>query len=340
MGTGISNNGGSRTLIRSANIIQKLGHNIKILNDTLNHSYNWDKVNVPILTPKNIKDIPDADVIIATGYGSWEKTLNLPDRCGKKFIWVRGWEIWNTNETNIVKILSNENFNIIVNSICLQNKLKEFNIDSKIIRPGYDFDEIFPLNIRKNSDSIIIGALYSKGQKRSNKRVNWIFETIKNIKKDKKVCLVMFGGEGNPANNNPVDLFVANPTHQRKNEIYNQCDIWLAPTKNDSLHLPPAEAMQTECCIIGTDAPMNGMKDYLTNTETGLISENNIEDFETRIRLAINEPNLREELGKNAREKILSLGTREQNMNKLINYLEDNVYDRYHDDCNEKTQSY
>ena len=325
LGTGISNNGGSRTLIRSANILKKLGENVILLNNKLNHIYTWDKIEVPILSPNTINDIPNADVVIGTGYGSWKKTIDLPSRCGKKFIWCRGWEIWQAPENKLIELLGDKKINLIVNSICLQDKLKEYNIESELIRPGYDFHEIHPLNLRQNKQGITIGGLFNKGDKRKTKRTEWIFEVVNNLKKDLNINLAMFGGEGAPSVKEPFNTFSSNPLPKTKNRIYNMIDIWLAPTENDSLHLPPAEAMMTECCVIGTDTPMNGMKDYLINMKTGLISTNNIIEFETNIRFLIDNPDIRMKLGKAGREKILSLGTREYNMNILINYLKDNM---------------
>ena len=323
--SGLGNNGGSRTIVRSANILKKLGIDVSILNTKLTPSYTWDKIEVPIISPLNLNNIPDSDVIIATAFTSVKTTIEAPDHCGLKAHWLRGWEVWRHNEKWIVENVLKQPTLKIVNSICLQNKLKEFNIKSKVIRPGYDFDELKPLDIRQNNKTITIGGLYNRGDKRKTKRVEWIFEVVNRLKRDMEVCLVMFGADGSPNVNDPFDVFSANPISRIKNQLYNSVDIWLAPTENDSLHLPPAEAMQTECCVVGTDTPMNGMKDYLIGMETGLISKNNIDDFESTIRFAIDKSELRLELGKNAREKILSLGTREENMNKLIKYLEDNI---------------
>ena len=325
LGTGISNNGGSRTLIRSANILKKIGEDVILLNNKLNHIYTWDKIEVPILSPNTINDIPNADVVIGTGYGSWKKTIDLPNRCGKKFIWCRGWEIWQAPENKLIELLGDKKINLIVNSIGLQDKLKEFNIDSEIIRPGYDIHELRPLNNRQKNKIITIGGLYNKGDKRKTKRVEWIFEVVRRLKKDMNICLVMFGADGSPDVHDPFDVFITNPVYERKNDIYNSCDLWLAPTENDSLHNPPAEAMLTECCVVATDTPMNGMKDYLINMKTGLISDNNINDFERCVRMMIDNPDIRIKLGIAGREKILSLGTREYNMTLLLNYLEDNL---------------
>ena len=331
--SGLGNNGGSRTIVRSANTLKKLGHNVVILNppgkrtklDLINNktAYTWDTINVPVMSEgwAHLK----ADVIIATAYASVKTTVEAPDSCGMKVHWMRGWETWKHSEEWIKENVLNQPTLKIVNSLNLQDKLKEYNVESKLIRPGYDFDELKPLHTRETNKVLTLGALYNKGNKRKEKRVDWIFEAVEKIKKDITIALVMFGGEGQPPINAPIDLFIPNPIRDRKNNLYNRIDIWLAPTENDSLHLPPAEAMITECCIVGTDTPMNGMKDYLINMETGLISMNSITSFENTVRLLINDIDLRIELGKNAREKILSLGTREYNMNILLNYLEDNM---------------
>jgi len=332
LNSGLGNNGGSRTIVRSANTLKKMGHNVCILNPVpkrikmgqyLESAYTWDKIDVPVL--HNINDIKKADVIIATAFASVKTTIEAPDSCGMKAHWLRGWETWRHSEEWIKENVLNQPTLKIVNSLCLQDKLKEYNVDSELIRPGYDFNELKPLNTRQNIKIITIGGLYSKGDKRKTKRVEWIFEAVKQIKKDRKVCLVMFGADGSPSAYDPFDVFKSNPDPRIKNQLYNSCDIWLAPTTLDSLHLSPAEAMITECCVVGTDTPMNGMKDYLINMKTGLISTNTILEFEANIRYLIDNPDIRIKLGKAGREKILSLGTREYNMNILLNYLEDNM---------------
>jgi glycosyltransferase involved in cell wall biosynthesis len=320
--SGIGPNGGSRTIVRSSNILYDMGHEVIIWNTKKVPSYTWDEVKVPILT--NINNV-SSDVIIATAYGDVKSTIRAPDKNGLKAHWIRGYETWQYSEDWIKENVLNQPTLKIVNSICLQDKLKEYNIDSEVIRPGYDFNELKPLDIRQNKQGITLGGLFNKGDKRKTKRVEWIFEVIRKLKKDMEICLVMFGADGSPDVNDPFDVFISNPVYERKNDVYNSCDIWLAPTENDSLHNPPAEAMLTECCVVGTDTPMNGMKDYLIGMETGLISKNTINDFESTVRFAIDKPKLRLELGIAGREKILSLGTREYNMNILINYIEDNM---------------
>ena len=141
----LGNNGGSLTLIKSANTLKELGYDVSII-DSGKNQHTWTPLNVSHLKIKSVNDIPNGDIIIATGFNSWKHTLNLPERCGKKYTWVRGWELWNAPEKNIVSILSNTKMTKLVNSICLKNKLLSYKIESQIIYPGNDLEDIYPIN--------------------------------------------------------------------------------------------------------------------------------------------------------------------------------------------------
>ena len=323
MNSGLANNGGSRTIVRSANTLRKMGHDIIILNTKPIPAYNWDTIDVPVIAPKTSKNIPEADIIIATAYSTVRSTMEA-SKCRIKAHWIRGYESWSNTENQIREVFNQPTLKI-VNSICMHNKLLEYGVTSEIILPGYDFEELYPTGLRDVEEKIVIGGLYSEGKKRKSKRTEWIFEAVRNIKEDIDIELVMFGADGIPPKDSPVDYFIPNPDIKTKSKIYNICDIWLAPTENDSLHLCAAEAMQTCCAVVGTDAQMNGMKDYLFDLDTGIISSNNVKDFENCVRFLIDRPWLRQELGNAARSKILMLGDRKDNMNKLIKYLDNEL---------------
>jgi glycosyltransferase involved in cell wall biosynthesis len=131
----------------------------------------------------------------------------------------------------------------------------------------------------------------------------------------------MFGCEGTPIGYS--ESFTSNPKIEQKNKLYNQCDIWLAPTKLEGLHIPAAEAMLTECPVVGTKTELNGMEDYLISGKTGFLSEDDFDDFVNKIEKVIllskEERNL---IGKCARETVLQIGSRKENMIKLINIFE------------------
>jgi len=323
---GLGNNGGCSTIVNSANTLAKLGHDIKIISSAKN-KFTWVPLEVPHLIIEDFNKVPSADVIIATGFNTVKSTLDLPSRCGLKCHWIRAWEHWMMNESEIIsKILNVPTFKI-VNSICLRDKLKKHGIDSHIIRPGYDFDKIIPLGIRTYKEPVILGALYRESVHGERKRTQWVLDAATNIKSNtENVKLWMFGSEPNP-NLEVIDRYVRLPSMTKKNSFYNQVNIWLAPTKSEGLHLPPAEAMLTKCPIVGTSAELSGMQEYLIHKKTGLISDNTFDSFVKTITKMIGffYSGKLQEMGRSCRKQILNLGSRKDNMKKLVKLLENNI---------------
>jgi len=315
--TGCGNGGGSQTLIKSANTLSYIGHNV-IMIDSGKNKHTWNKLKVEHRIVKNVNNIPDSDIVISTGFRSITPTLKLPDRCGKKLIWCRGWETWVFDEKKIIKLFKNGTFIKIVNSIGLQNKLKKYNIDSFLIRPGHDFNDFNLMNIR-NKNKIVLGGLFNI--KHKTKRSDWVIKVAKKLKKKYDIELRLFGTPNNP-NNNAIDKYIKQPNIKEKNKFYNGVDIWLSTSELEGLHICPAESMLTECCVVGTNANMGGISDYLINGKTGLISDNNIEDFINKVEVLICNKNLRCKIGKAGRNKIIELGCRQENMKKFVNLLE------------------
>jgi len=324
MNVGIGQNGGSHTIVQSANTLSSLGNDVTII-DTGKNQYTFDTTLVEHIKVRRPEDVPNADVIIGTGFRSWQSTIDFPKRCGKKFIWLRGWETWNAPENRLFDLLSNKKITVLANSVCLTRKLSERGIIPWLIRPGNDFDKFSPLN-KRDPEIVVFGGLYNSGNKRSTKRTEWIYKTYETLKKEYAggLRLAMFGCE-NGSPKIPVNIYMHNPHDVEKNDLYNMVDIWLAPSELEGLHIPPQEAMLTECCVLGTCAPMSGMQDYLIDGKTGVVSDNNINDFINKARDLVHSSDMRKHYGHEGKLKIRSLGDRIDNMKKLINTLGANI---------------
>ena len=316
-GVGCGNNGGTLTLFKSANTLSKLGHDVKIIDSGKNQN-TWFKLNVPHIIIKDIREAPEADVIIATGIKSVDSTNKSNVKI--KAWYIRGWETWALPEEHVTRITKSSFTLKIVNSICLQNKLKQHGIESTIVRPGYDFNEIYPLDIRKDNLKVVLGGLSNQGKKWARKRCDWLPEVYKVLSSKYKVVLAMFGTGGNPGLKNCS--FFENPTVESKNRLYNTVDIWMAPTMNEGLHIPPAEAGLTECPSVVTNAEMSGTQDYIIDGVTGLVSKDNITNFTKQVERLIVDKDLRISLGKNIVNKVKELGDRPTNMKKMIEIFE------------------
>jgi len=317
MNCGLGNNGGSLTVIKSANALVNLGHDVTIV-DTGKNQHTWTQLEAKHLIVKSVDEVPIADIVIATGYHTVKTTLEMPEHCGLKAHWMRGWELWQMSEDEIIEKVLDVPTVKFVNSICLKDKLLEHGFDSYIVRPGYDFDELY--NKDMVDDNIWLGGLYNTRHK--TKRTDWVIDSARILREQYgNVRLVMFGVNKNP-NIEDIDFYLEQPKYSRKNVLYNIADIWLSATELEGLHIVAAEAMLTKCPVVGTDTPMSGMQDYLIDNETGLVSRNNFNSFVECVETLMLDIEKRKEFGKNAREKVLSLGSREDNMKKFVELME------------------
>ena len=231
---GLGNNGGSSTLVKSGNTLVEMGHEIFFV-DSMPNKHTWTKLkaeHIRIGTKDNTK-LPDADFIIATGYKSVGPTMRAPGRCGHKAHWIRAWEHWQVEDRAIVENVLKAKTIKLVNSICLRDKLKSHGFESHIIRPGYDFDALFPKNIRHKNKKIIFGGLYREGVHGQRKRTTWLFETMRHMKtKYRDVELWLFGSESRP-NRGLIDNYLRSPSMKDKNDFYNRVNIWMAQTMSE-----------------------------------------------------------------------------------------------------------
>lgn len=317
---GLGNNGGSLTLIKSGNTLQDMGHEVYFI-DSGKNKHTWVKLEAEHIITTGHFDIPDADVIIATGFKSVRNTVTTPRRCGIKAHWIRAWETWQLPTKKIIDHILQAPTLKLVNSIGLKNKLETYNIDSKIIRPGYDLDELTPDKKQRHRETITIGGLYTTGKHDKIKRPSWIFKVYKYLKeKYVDIDLWMFGNE--MMQRGVIDKYFHRPTMEAKQYMYNNIDIWLSPAIQEGLHMPPAEAMMTECPVVGVKAELSGTHDYLMDGVTGIVTKDDLGEFIKGVEKLYLNKELRLDMGERARQKIEEIGDREHNMQIMINYLQ------------------
>lgn len=323
-GCPLGNNGGSSTIVKSANTLVDLGHEVTIVASAPNQ-HEWTPLKAKYNIYHDTEKVPCADAVIATGFVTARHVSLLPEKCGKKFHWIRAWETWQIgSDSEIKKSVLEMPTTKLVNSGQLMVKLQSLGYSSKIVRPGYDYNDLFPTNERATNQNIIIGGLYRAGFHGTRKRTDWVFGTVNALrKKGYKILLWMFGADiVKNGNGVGIDKYFFKPPPESKNFFYNKVDIWLAPTKSEGLHMPAAEAMLAECPVVGTEAPLSGMSDYLRHKKTGLVAKDGLESFIKNVERLIKDQELRLRLGKAGRCKVLELGTRARNMERLVGILE------------------
>lgn len=287
--TGLGNNGGSRTLIKCAEALADLGHDVII--SASSNKYTWHKkIKVPIT-----KNIPECDIIIATGVSSVKSTLNF-NKAKKKFYYIRGFEIWVAKEKRLIKTY--KSLNCIVNSEWLRDYLTEHQIRSELIYPGLDFNDFYVTN--KNRENII-GGIFSKRHK--TKRHEDVIELGERL--GYKVLL--------------LNRDIKNPTVPELRDFYNKISVWVSPSELEGLHNCPHEAALCGCSLVVTNHKQGGVSDY-ANDQTALIyPAGNLNVAAERVKQAMTDGQLRQDMQAKMGELLeTKIGSREQNMKKMI----------------------
>lgn len=298
--TGLCNNGGSRTIIKCNQTLNKIGHSSFII--STHDKFDWFPHD-PIL-----KSIPKfLDVLIATGYHSIDSTLRSRV---KKFWYVRGHEVWVAPEERLISLYKNKNMYKICNSHGLRKRLEGYGVqDVTTVHAGLDIEDWKDLNLRKE-DKIRIGCLCNGLPTKNWNKFRQLAKALGNEKYE----FVAFGIP--KCNEDFLSEYLRSPSHEQLNEFYSKCHIWFAPTENEGFHNPPTEAGLCGCLLICSNNDNNGMiHDYAFNRKTAMVYDN----LEEAIDMVKN-PNW--ELASNLKKYLIEeIGDRKKNMKKMVEVL-------------------
>jgi hypothetical protein len=293
---GLGNNGGSRTIIRCSETLSKLGHE-PVLYSNHPSKYTWHTPKVKITQDEN--EI-FGDAIIATGYHSVSHTLQ--SKIHRKFYYIRGFETWQASETDLIS--SYKKLKCMVNSIWMYKYLRSNDVKSIVVYQGLDFDRFYNKNEKREN---VIGALFS------NRHITKRHQDAIEISRKTGYKLLMLNKDIN------------NPNNKELNDWYNKIKIWISTSELEGLHNPPMESALSGCALICNDAIRSGTKDFAFNEKNCLVyPQRNLNIACQNVERLMKDEELCRKLNNNMvntlKEKI---GSREKNMAKLINYLQE-----------------
>lgn len=302
---GLGNNGGTRTILLCQKVLETLGHHCDIYAAVDN--FTWFK-HKPVINYIP----PSTDIIIATACNTVLSTYhsNVP----VKAWYIRAHETWIIPEQQLIHLYKIDNIINLVNSKGLQKQLESYGASSEVIYQGIDFDLWYDEQLRPNN-KIRIGCLYT-----TQPRKRWRdFVKLHNLLGEEHYEYI---GMGNalPKEKFLVD-FKLNASSEELRKLYSSCHIWFAPTDSEGLHNPPMEANLCGCLILCSDHPLNGMiYDY---AGTACAMRYPIGDIKKAAEL-VRKPEWRKVYNM---QLVLEsfIGTRENNMKKLINILGDKI---------------
>ena len=207
---------------------------------------------------------------------------------------------------------------VVVISKALYNYLKNSGVKEKkleLIYTGIDVKKFKPQRKRKTNNKFIIGII---AVLRAAKRHIFLLEAVKNL--DVEVVIV---GDG-PQKKNIIKYIVENKLQDKvqmlgfvenPEELIPTFDVVVLPSEHEALGTALLEAQACGVPVIGSN--VGGISECILDGKTGFLFEPyNIEDLKEKIKFLMNNPQIKEKMGEQARNWILKNFTLEQMVEK------------------------
>jgi glycosyltransferase involved in cell wall biosynthesis len=204
--------------------------------------------------PIAARDVPDADIVIATWWETAEWVSRFPKSKGAQVYFVQHHEVvFDGQPIDRVKA----SYRLPMNKICCASWLKDL-MATEYGDPAADYvpygvdHATFTAPPRGKQARPTVGLMYArtgfKGTAVAAQAIEIARKTIPNLR------VLLFGEHTiNDEAPMPPDVeFELRPSQARIAEIYASCDAWLFPSKNEGFGLPILEALACRTPVIGT----------------------------------------------------------------------------------------
>jgi glycosyltransferase involved in cell wall biosynthesis len=212
--------------------------------------------------------LPDGDVLVATAWQSAGAAAAAPRRCGARFYFVQHYESLYHGSPDAVDATYRLPLAKIVISTWLRDVMREkFGSDAEVLVTPVDPALFHPVPAGVATSRPRVLMLHHdyawKGATEGAEAVARVKGRVPGL------VLVGFGVKP-PRAPGPYDEFHANPPQGRLAEIYSSCDIYLCPSWDEGLGMPPMEAMACGAALVTYDN--GGCRDYARDGETALVA--------------------------------------------------------------------
>jgi len=260
-------------------------------------------LEVPLLSTRILnRKVPDADVVIATGWETALPVYELAKQKGEKFYFIQHYEIfdvWNdyaswedaekveadssrlclamadiiprNRSLRKVKELVDATYKLPLRKITISNWLKELleekfhQIVEGVVANGVDFDRFDCRDKQSTSGAKKVLAMYSPVKWKGAEDSIKAFELVK--KRYPDIEFTMYGVVKGKL---PGWIkFYENPSPEMLSKLYCSADIFVSSSWVEGFNLPPIEAMACKCAVVATD--VGAVPDYAISGETALV---------------------------------------------------------------------
>ena len=212
--------------------------------------------------------LPDADALIATAWQSADAVATGPAGAGRKFYFIQHYESLYHGDPARVDATYALPLQKIVISTWLKDIMRErFGSAAEVLVTPVDRALFHPVDGARSNDALRVLMLHHEY---AWKGVRDGLEAIAAVKaRHPEVRLVGFGVK-RPREALPYDEFLENLPQDLLAVLYSRCPIYLCPSWDEGLGMPPMEAMACGAALVTFDN--GGCRDYALDGETALVA--------------------------------------------------------------------
>jgi glycosyltransferase involved in cell wall biosynthesis len=232
--------------------------------------------------------LPDGDVLVATAWQSAAAVAEAPARCGRKFYFVQHYESLYHGQAPAVDATYRLPLRKIVISTWLRDIMRErFASAAEILVTPVDpaLFHAVPVTVGTSRPRVLmLHHDYAwKGTADG-------FQTVARVKRRVPGLYLVGFGVTAPRGPASYDEFHVDPPQEMLAALYSGCEIYLCPSWDEGLGMPPMEAMACGAALVTYDN--GGCRDYARDDETALVARRrDVDDLAAKLeRLAVDEP--------------------------------------------------
>ena len=194
--------------------------------------------------------------------------------------------------------------------------LRELGLDAALVPPGLDVDTFRPLpGVERREDMLL--ALGRTNPLKNLPLTLDAWAALGPAGRRPELCLFGIEPELGPRHG---ARYVERPSDAGVNRLLNEATVFVQTSTHEGFCLPPLEAMATGGAVVCTDA--HGNRDFCVDGVNCLMPEPTVESVAGAVRRLLDDPELRERLGRAGRETAAQY-TWERRIDELEAFLED-----------------
>ena len=234
--------------------------------------------------------LPDGDVVVATAWQTAAAAAGAPPRCGTGFYFVQHYESLYHGAPDAVDATYRLPLRKIVISTWLRDIMRErFQSDAEVLVTPVDRALFHPVPVAPATPHPRVLMLHHEY---AWKGVADGLEAVALVKERAPGLFLVGFGVKPPREALPYDEFHTNPPQEKLAEVYSSCEIYLCPSWDEGLGMPPMEAMACGAALVTYDN--GGCRDYARDGETALVARRrDVADLAAKLERVAADPALR-----------------------------------------------